>query len=430
MLYRTMPGSDDELSVLGFGAMRMPEKRGRIDVGRATAQVRALIDGGVNYIDTAWPYHGGESEPFLARALADGYRERVALATKLPHWLVRSHSDMDHLLAAQLDNLQTERIDYYLVHALDGATWSRMCALGVCDFLQRARDDGRIGRAGFSFHGDRDAFLEIVDGWDWDFCQIQYNYLDDELGAGREGLLYAAERGLGIVAMEPLRGGLLGREAPPSVQAVWDEAPVKRSPAEWALRWVWNHPEVTLLLSGMNDETHVAENLRLAGEAQPNSLTDEELDLIARAAAEHRRLMRVGCTGCGYCMPCPAGVDIPACFEMYNLAHVSGEVAKARFHYLGRLGGVLGQSPPGYASQCIDCGKCEQVCPQKLPVRELLGDVAREFEGPMLRVLTWLGRPLLAAAGWWAVRRAKRSARRTGPGAANDGRAIHHSGGD
>ncbi|MCG2794698.1 MAG: aldo/keto reductase [Actinomycetia bacterium] len=323
MLYRSMKKTGDDLSVLGFGCMRFPERRGRIDEERATRQVRSAIDRGVNYLDTAFPYHMGASEPFLGRALSEGYRDRIKLATKLPPWSVKKREDMDRILGTQLGRLKTDHIDYYLVHGLGGKIWERMKRLGVIGFLERARDDGRIYHVGFSFHGKKDEFREIVDDYDWEFCQIQYNFLDEQHQAGREGLEYAAGKGLGVVVMEPLRGGNLAKKVPPEVQAIWDEAEVRRSAAEWALRWVWNHPDVTVVLSGMNDEDNIDENLRIADEADPESLSAEELELVGRAADAYRKLTRAGCTGCGYCMPCPAGVDIPFCFEAYcrNIVH-------------------------------------------------------------------------------------------------------------
>ena len=263
MLYRKIQKSGDELSILGFGCMRLPLKEdGTIDEERARKQVHYAIDNGVNYVDTAWPYHMGNSEPFLGRALADGYREKVKLATKLPSWMVESREDMDKFLNAQLEKLNTDHIDYYLIHSLVGSLWDRVEKLGVADFLDKAKADGRIINAGFSFHGSGEDFRRIVDGYDWDFCQIQYNFLDEKNQAGTKGLEYAASKGLGVIIMEPLRGGNLARMVPPAIEEIWDEAKEKHTPAEWALRWVWNHPEVTVVLSGMNEETTLKRTLR------------------------------------------------------------------------------------------------------------------------------------------------------------------------
>lgn len=383
MLYRKMPRNGDELSVLGFGCMRLAVKAdGSIDEERATRQVRDAIDHGVNYVDTAWPYHGGESEPFVGRALEDGYRERVNLATKLPSWLIGSREDMDMFLNAQLERLRTDHIDYYLVHALVGNLWDRIEGLGVADFLERAKADGRIGNAGFSFHGAGEDFSRIVDAYDWDFCQIQYNFLDEQNQAGTAGLEYAASRGLGVVIMEPLRGGNLTKTVPPAVREIWDEAPTRRTPAEWALRWIWDRPEVTVVLSGMGEEAHIRENLAIADGAYPHSLTDAELGLVRRVERKYRELMKVGCTGCRYCMPCPAGVNIPLCFEEYNNLYLVDDPDGERFMYAARLGGAVALGEPEFASLCIQCGQCVERCPQQIDIPAVLETVVEELEGP------------------------------------------------
>jgi predicted aldo/keto reductase-like oxidoreductase len=385
MLYRKNPRNGDELSILGFGCMRLPMKDdGSVDEERATRQVRYAIDHGVNYVDTAWPYHMEQSEPFLGRALADGYREKVKLATKLPSWIVKNRGDMDHFLNSQLEKLNTDHIDYYLVHALVGELWDNVQKLGVTDFLDKAEANGRIINAGFSFHGAGKDFKRIVDAYDWDFCQIQYNFLDENNQAGTEGLEYASDKGLGVIIMEPLRGGMLANHVPPAVKEIWDEAPTKRTSAEWALRWVWNHPEVAVVLSGMNDEKHIVENLTVADEAYPNSLTETELQLVKRAERKYREMMKAGCTGCRYCMPCPQGVNIPRCFENYNNLYMSANPNDAKFLYAAQLSGVLSVGEPEFASQCVQCGKCLEKCPQHLDIPTLLESVVEELEGPDL----------------------------------------------
>ena len=385
MLYRKIPKNGDELSILGFGCMRLAVKDdGSIDEESATKQIRYVIDHGVNYVDTAWPYHMGQSEPFVGRALADGYREKVKLATKLPSWLIQSREDMDTFLDAQLKKLKTDHIDYYLVHALIGELWDTVEKLGVVDFLDKAKADGRIKNAGFSFHGAGDDFNRIVVAYDWDFCQIQYNFLDEINQAGTAGLEYAASKGLGVIIMEPLRGGNLTKNVPPAVKKIWDEAPVKRTAAEWALRWIWNHPEVTVVLSGMNDEAYIRENLKVADKAYPNSLTGNELELVKRVEGKYRELMKVGCTGCRYCMPCLSGVNIPLCFETYNNLYMADDPNGEKFMYAARLGGALGLGTPEFASQCVQCGECREKCPQHIDIPAVLECVVKDLEGPDL----------------------------------------------
>ena len=383
MLYRKMPKTGDELSILGFGCMRLPMAEGTIDEPRAIAQIRSAIDAGVNYMDTAWPYVNGQSEPLLGRALKDGYRERVKVATKLPTWLVASRADMDRYLDAQLQRLGTDHIDYYLVHSLDGGSWDRVAALGLREFLDQAKADGRIVNAGFSFHGLAEDFTRIVDAYPWVFCQIQYNYLDQQFQAGTAGLNYAASKDLGVIVMEPLRGGNLGLPAaPPAVADIWNEATTKRTPVAWALRWVWNHPEVTVVLSGMNEEAHIEQNLAIAAEAAANSLSAEELDLVDRVGRKYKELMQVGCTGCGYCLPCPMGVQIPKCFDAFNKMHMFGNAEEAKFMYIAFGSGITGNDEPGFASQCVACGECLEKCPQHIAIPDILTRVAAEMEGP------------------------------------------------
>jgi len=383
LLYRKIRKTGDEISVLGFGAMRLPSKNGRTDEKRAIQQIRYAIDHGVNYIDTAIAYM---NEPLVARALSDGYREKVKIATKLPPWSVNKAEDMENIFKVQLDNFKTDHIDYYMLHGLNRPNWDKMMALGALELLTKLKRNGSIINAGFSFHGDKDTFKEIVDGYDWDFCLLQFNYLDEKNQAGLEGLKYAAEKGMGIIVMEPFRGGNLTQNIPPDVEELWNKAEIIRTPAEWALRWVLNHPEVTCVLSGMNNEKHIKENIKIANEALLNSLSTNELELIGRVRDKYRELMKTGCTGCRYCMPCPSGVDIARCFEIYDSTQIFGNKRQSQFLYALGLGVIHG-GKPAYASSCIKCGKCEKHCPQELPIIELLDDVSKDMEGIISKVL-------------------------------------------
>ena len=394
MLYRDMGKTGDKVSILGYGCMRFPKKDRRTDEERTEKQILSAIEQGVNYFDTAYIYPN--SEVTLGRILAKGYRDKVMVATKLPPIMVHSAKDMESVLATQLKRLQTDYIDYYLMHSLGSMEgWQRLKQLGVCEFLEKAKQAGKIRRIGFSFHGDKNQFKRIIDDYPWEFCQIQYNYMDEYTQAGREGLEYAAAKGVGVIIMEPLRGGLLARKMPPQVQAVFEQSEVKRTPAEWALRWIWNHPGVTSVLSGMNEESQIEENIRIANSAYPGALSDSELKRIAEAKELLSGKVKVGCTGCGYCMPCPAGVNIPMCFGYYNDRYVYGKKSP---EYLGMLSGIDGGTP-AYASLCKDCGKCEKHCPQNLPVRKHLKEAAKNMEGFYFKPVVHLIR------GYYKVRR-------------------------
>jgi hypothetical protein len=384
LLYRTLGKTNEKVSALGFGCMRLPIIDGdttKIDEEKAIKMIRHAIDEGVNYVDTAYPYHGtgmsngGESEPFVGRALKDGYREKVNLATKLPSWLIKTREDMDKYLNEQLERLQTDKIDFYLVHALNVGVWGNLKKLGISEFLDSAIKDGRIRYAGFSFHDKLDVFKEIVDYYDWSFCQIQYNYLDENFQAGTEGLKYASNKGLGVVIMEPLRGGKIVRNLPEAVMNTFEKAEIKRSPAEWALRWVWNHPEVSVVLSGMNIMDNVTENIRVASEAMPNSLTDKELEIMDDVKSVFKERVKVSCTACEYCMPCPAGVNIPKNFTYYNEYNMfvtlqTETELKNRYNSL---------NASEKANKCIKCGKCESHCPQGIKIRQELENVTALF---------------------------------------------------
>lgn len=372
MKYRKFGKCDIEVSALGFGCMRLPVidgDNGRIDEGKSTEMIRYAIDNGVNYIDTAYPYHKGNSETVVGKALRDGYRDRIRLATKMPVWLMKSYEDFDKYLNEQLQKLQTDHIDFYLLHALSSDSWNKVKNLGVLDFLKKAVEDGRIKYAGFSFHDELTVFKEIVDSFDWTFCQIQLNFMDTEYQAGEEGLIYAADKGLAVVIMEPLRGGKLAKNPPEEIQAIWNRSEVKRTPVEWALKWLWNHPEVTTVLSGMSTLQHVEDNLSFGDDSLPNSLTEIELGLVNEVKEKYLSNTKVGCTGCNYCMPCPFGVDIPENFSIYNNGYIYSDLEGATHVYNNFL------SEKNRANKCAECGKCETACPQNIPIRAMLKDV-------------------------------------------------------
>ena len=369
MQYRTFGKLDWKPSALGFGAMRLPileNDSGKIDEVLATRMIRTAIDAGVNYIDTAWPYHKGESEPVVGRILQDGYREKVKLATKMPCWLIESPDQFDDYLNQQLERLQTDCIDFYLLHGLDKKQWSKTCDLGVFDWAEKAVANGRIGHLGFSFHDELPVFKEIVDAYDWTFCQIMYNYMDIEFQAGREGLQYAANKGLAVIVMEPLRGGSLTLMAPDSVADLWAGAPTQRSQADWALQWLWHQPEVSLLLSGMSEMGHVEENLKSAATSEVGSLSSDELELVDRVSKAYRSLSPIPCTDCKYCMPCPSGVSIPHIFSIYNGYKMYGNEAGAKRSYNQFT------KPESRADQCVECGDCEKACPQQIEIIDWL----------------------------------------------------------
>ncbi len=361
------------ISQLGFGCMRFTKKGGGIDYEKAKGEVLLAIGQGVNYFDTAYIYPG--SEACLGRILAEEHcREKVYIATKLPQYMLRSRKAVDKVFAEELTRLRTDYIDYYLMHMFtDYAEWERLQGLGIEDWIAQKKAAGAIRSIGFSYHGETEMFLKILDAYDWDFCQIQYNYLDEHTQAGRTGLRAAAERGIPVIIMEPLRGGKLV-ELPGEAKKALADSGRGWSPAELGLRWLWDQPEVTCVLSGMNSEEMVRENIRVASEAQPGCLTREDRELVERVKAAIRRRERVGCTGCRYCMPCPAGVDIPGNFHYYDLMYLEGRKGSARFEFARNLGL---RKDPAFASQCVGCGKCESHCPQHIPIRQKLKEADR-----------------------------------------------------
>lgn len=395
MQYRQMPGSEEKLSVLGYGCMRLPTK-GRnaraIDVEKASQQIRDAIDQGVNYLDTAWPYHMGVSESFIGEhILKNGYREKVYIATKLPCMLIRKKEKIREYFEKQLEKLQVEYIDYYLLHALDGPTWDRMKDLGIFDFMEEIKSNGKVKHMGFSFHGKKEDFMRICDEYDFDFAQVQFNILDKSFQAGIEGIEYAHEKGMGIIIMEPLRGGSLVGKIPKEVQKIYDESPIKRSAADWALRWIWNHPAVTVVLSGMNDDVHINENIMIASNALPDNLTEQELDIVERVRNTYHRLLQIGCTGCAYCMPCPAGIDIPGALKNLNNYHMFSK-SEARMFHLMMAGVSTDDGKAHWTNKCIDCGKCEKACPQHLAIRQAFKQIQKDLERPTLKAVASVGR--------------------------------------
>jgi hypothetical protein len=371
MQYRTVPKNGDRLSALGFGAMRLPSRGLGIDEKHSISLMRYAIDNGVNYFDTAVPYR---SEKILGKTLLDGYRDKVKVATKLTPFMLNKPEDMGKMLDIQLQSLQTDRIDYYLLHGLAEDSWTKFKDYAVLKFLDNAKAEGKIVNTGFSFHGSLTVFKEIVDAYDWAMCQIQYNFLDESLQAGTQGLKYAASKNLAVVVMEPLRGGMLAGKLPKKVAQIYNESGLERSGAEWALRWVWNHPEVTVVLSGMSNEIQVAENLKTAETALPGSMSQGELATVGKVSATFRRLMKVPCTGCNYCMPCPHGVNIPINFQSYNQYYMSGSKFMARAMYAASLMGAM-HGKATDASLCISCGECVKRCPQHIAIPEELKKV-------------------------------------------------------
>ena len=347
----------------------------------------------VNYFDTAYIYQNGKSEQVLGKALTGGFRERVKIATKLPPFMVGRLEQAKKIMGTQLERLQTDHIDYYLLHMLtDKPMYDRLVGLGVMAWLEEMKANGVIGNIGFSFHGPKADFEQIIQAYSWDFCQIQYNYMDENNQATKSGLLLAARLGIPVIVMEPLRGGKLVTHLPEQVEKAFAGNQIKRSPAEWALRWVWNHPEVTVVLSGMSDEAQLADNIRIAGDAYPDSLTESELAVFEQVKTEMLAKTKIPCTACGYCMPCPFGVDIPGCFSCYNDKYLMKDKS-ARMRYMQTLG-VMSVKPAN-ASRCTQCGRCESHCPQKIAIRAQLKTVSKEMEGIFYRPIVAIARKIM-----------------------------------
>ncbi len=358
----------NDISLLGFGCMRFTRKGSGIDHEKAEKEILSAFHQGVNYFDTAYLYPG--SEACLGKVLEDNHvRGQVKVATKLPQYMVKSPAAIDKYFDEELKRLRTNYIDYYLMHMLtDFTSWENLKKNGIEDWIKRKKEEGAIRQVGFSFHGTTDMFLRILEDYDWDFCQIQYNYLDEHIQAGRRGLQAAAAKGIPVIIMEPLRGGKLVSSLPAEAKKLIAEHGKKRSAAEWAFRWLWDQPEVTCVLSGMNSMEMIAENCRIASEVQAGEFDEADFAMIAGIKAAIEKTTKVGCTGCSYCMPCPKGVDIPATFRCYNAMYTEGK-SDARFEYARNVGL---RKNGAFADQCVECGKCEQHCPQKLEIRKLL----------------------------------------------------------
>ena len=368
------------ISVLGYGCMRFTQTAGKIDIAKTEKEILEAFHGGVNYFDTAYIYPG--SEAALGEILArNGIREQVNIATKLPHYLLKKPEDLDRCFSEELRRLKTDHVDYYLMHMLtDTKTWQRLEGLGIVQWLAEKKASGQIRQVGFSYHGNSDMFCKLLDVYDWDFCQIQYNYLDENSQAGATGLHRAAEKGLPVIIMEPLRGGRLTNTLPASAKKII--AHTSLTPAQFAFRWLWNQKEVTCVLSGMNSLDMVKENLATAQVTNPGSLTPEDRGVYTKVVAAINENMKVGCTGCRYCMPCPKGVDIPGTFAAYNRMASDG-YWKALTEYFMITGVRKDYTGPG---NCIGCGKCEQHCPQHLPIRQELKNARKALEGIPYRI--------------------------------------------
>ena len=387
MRYR-LDRQGNQISQLGYGCMRFTRKGNSIDYEKAEREVMLAIEKGVNYFDTAYLYPG--SEELMGRIFEENNcRDKVYIATKLPQYMMRTAGAIDKTFDEELKRLRTDYIDYYLMHMFtDLAEWEHLKTLGIEDWIRRQKAKGRVRNIGFSYHGDTGMFLKILDAYDWDFCQIQYNYLDEHTQAGKRGLQAAAAKGIPVIIMEPLRGGKLV-DLPDKAKKVLADHDKGYTPAELGLRWLWNQPEVTCVLSGMNSEDMVRENIRIASEAEPGHLGDEDMRVVEQIKKIIREREKVGCTGCRYCMPCPKGVDIPGNFYYYNLMYMEKK-SPARFEFAQNMGI---RKEPGFASQCVGCGKCEAHCPQHIPIREKLKEADRAL------------RPLPYKLGLYAARK-------------------------
>ncbi|MBQ2425807.1 MAG: aldo/keto reductase [Lachnospiraceae bacterium] len=372
----------NKISVLGYGCMRFSQKAGRVELEKTEKEILAAYEAGVNYYDTAYIYPG--SEAALGEILErNQIRDKVNIATKLPHYMIKSKDDAEKYFREELRRLRTDHVDYYLMHMLtDVKTWERLKSLGIDTWLKEKVASGAIRQVGFSYHGNSDMFCQLIDANDWDFCQIQYNYLDEHSQAGRKGLHHAAKKGIPVVIMEPLRGGRLVNNLPEKAQKLFRDFEIKRTPAEWAFRWLWNQPEVTCVLSGMNSLEMVRENVKNAADAKVGEFGEKEETLIRSVVEAINEKMKVGCTGCGYCMPCPKKVDIPGTFSAYNKRYTDSKF-RSLIEYV--MCTALRKDSTS-AANCVECGLCEKHCPQGIKIRQELKNARKELEGPIYQI--------------------------------------------
>ncbi len=384
MEYRNNTQGEETLSALGYGCMRFPKKGNSIDMVAVEEQILYAIEQGVTYFDTAYVYPG--SEEALGKVLQKNQcREKIKIATKLPHYLVKKQGDFERYFQEQLKRLKTDYVDFYLMHMLpDTNVWNKLIGQGVLEWIKEKKEMGQIRKIGFSYHGNTTTFLEVLNAYEWEFCQIQYNYMDENSQAGRTGLLEAAKKGIPVIIMEPLRGGMLANHLPKKAMDAIETAYCKRSPAEWSFRWLWNQAQVSVVLSGMNSMEMLQENIRIASETMPGQFTNQDEAVIEQIRTAMNEQTKVPCTGCSYCMPCPFGVDIPGSFRCYNVSYTDG-YGKGLMEYL--LCTTL-RNKQSSASLCKECGACEPHCPQSIPIRSQLKQVKKRFENPVFRIVS------------------------------------------
>lgn len=381
MNYRT-DKYQNKLSALGFGCMRFPRKNGKTDMEKTERLIVTAIESGVNYFDTAYIYPG--SEAALGEILEkNDLRSKVCITTKLPHYLIKTKESLEKIFNEELKRLKTDHIDYYLMHMLtDTATWERLKALGIEEWIEEKKASGRIRQIGFSYHGNSESFKKLVDAYNWDMCMIQYNYMDENSQAGKAGLKYASSKGLPVMIMEPLRGGRLANDLPDEAKKIFSSHPKKHTPAQWSFKWLWDQPEVTVVLSGMNNDEVLKDNISTASSSGTGDLSEEDREMLRRVTDVINAKMKVGCTGCGYCMPCPQNVDIPGTFAAYNRRFTEGKLRALTDYFMC----TALRKNSSCASNCVQCGKCERHCPQNIPIRKELANAEKELEGALFTI--------------------------------------------